>query len=647
VKHSLAKFLSVITGLLVVVLVSVFAIFAKTAFDHQRDAARILSIVSVKRDMLSSQEAVRSENAILDLVLEDKQPASPSTLALAAKLHARSLKTFDHLKTHSNQFTSGYAQILKDSAAYDRALPLILEAAALPRETRPAGIIGQLHSVAAALLDGLNRKSASLSRSISSPDPLINEMLRVNDIGWRTRSDAGADRHAVMSALLAGGMPAPEAREEFAEMKGRVAASWAVIADDSRLSEFPDRMKAAVARANWLYFTDFMAKRKAVIQLLSQGKSVPLSGYNWVQLSGRGVDAIMAVSNTTLDLTESYAAAQLAIARRNFIIAIGLMLASIALAGLAAVYVMGRVIRPLRAITRTMQAIAGGNLKSEIPFGDRQDEIGQFAGALKMFRDATTERIRLEKALVESRVAQESAETSNRVKSEFLANMSHELRTPLNAIIGFSDIMQHQVRGPLPKDYQEYAVLIHESGNHLLNLVSDILDLAKIEAGKFIIDLRDMDLEETVDYCLQLTRRRAEECGITLVKTMPESPLVLNADPRACKQILLNLLSNAVKFTRRGGSVEIIAMATDDCVSISVRDTGIGISPNILSRIGTAFEQASNDPMLAREGTGLGLALVKALVTQHGGSLRVESRENVGTAVRVELPRSQASRAAA
>jgi len=308
---------------------------------------------------------------------------------------------------------------------------------------------------------------------------------------------------------------------------------------------------------------------------------------------------------------------------------------------------MGRVIRPLRAITRTMQAIAGGNLKSDIPFGDRQDEIGQFAGALKMFRDATTERIRLEKALVESRVAQESAETSNRVKSEFLANMSHELRTPLNAIIGFSDIMQHQVRGPLPKDYQEYAVLIHESGNHLLNLVSDILDLAKIEAGKFIIDLRDMDLEETVDYCLQLTRRRAEECGITLVKTMPESPLVLNADPRACKQILLNLLSNAVKFTRRGGSVEIIAMATDDCVSISVRDTGIGIAANILSRIGTAFEQASNDPMLAREGTGLGLALVKALVTQHGGSLRVESRENVGTTVRVELPRVQASRAAA
>jgi HAMP domain-containing protein len=470
VKHSLAKLLSVITGLLVVVLVSVFAIFARTAFERQRDADRILSIVSVKRDMLSAQEAVRSEDAILDLVLEDKKPASQSTLAMAVKLHARAQETFAHLKTRSNQFTSGYAQILGESAAYDRALPRILEAVALPRETRPAGIVGELRSVASALLSDLNRKSASLSRSISSPDPLINEMLRVNDIGWRTRSDAGADRHAVMSAILEGGMPAPKALGEFAEMKGRVAASWAVIADDSRLSEFPDAIKAAVARANWLYFTDFMAKRKNVIQLLSQGKPVPLSGYDWVQLSSHGVDAIMAVSSTALDLTESYAASQLAMARRNFAIAIGLMLASIALAGFAAVYVMGRVIRPLRAITRTMEAIAGGNLKSDIPFGGHQDEIGQFAGALKMFRDATTERIRLEKALVNSRVAQESAETSSRIKSEFLANMSHELRTPLNAIIGFSDIMQHQVRGPLPKDYEEYAALIHESGNHLLNL---------------------------------------------------------------------------------------------------------------------------------------------------------------------------------
>src|SRR5678815_4781730 len=206
--------------------------------------------------------------------------------------------------------------------------------------------------------------------------------------------------------------------------------------------------------------------------------------------------------------------------------------------------------------------------------------------------------------------------------------------------------MQHQIKGPLNASYLEYAALINESGNHLLNLVSDILDLAKIEAGKFSIDPHPMDLSETVDLCLKLTQRRADEGEIKLVKTAQQDTLMLTADQRACKQILLNLLSNAVKFTRRGGTVEVIVADAADRIRLKVRDTGIGIPADLLPRIGSAFEQASNDPMLAREGTGLGLALVKALVTQHGGSVSIESQENVGTTVNIDLPRSQPNRAA-
>ena len=647
-KHSLAKLLSLITGLLVVVLVSVFAIFATTAFRHQQDASRIVSIVGVKRDMLSSQQALRAEGGVLDMALEEKAPANKSTLDLIIRMHARTQENFARLRHHvANKYTSGYAQILEMSDTYDRMLPAILAAAALPLEARSPQLIEKRLHVVSGLLDELNHKSASLSRSISSADPLINEMLRVNDIAWRARSDAGTDRHSIMRAMLQGEAPPIRTTlRQTAEMNGRVAVSWAVVEDDARLPEFPPALKAAVAEANWIYFTQFMAQRNAVLGALLDGKAAPMSVQEWVELSNHGIAALMAVSNTALNITGRYAAEQAAMARTNFYIAIGLMLASIALASFAAIYVIWGVIRPLRAITRTMEHIAGGNLKSDIPFGDRSDEIGQFAAALKLFRDGSMERIKLEKALVESRVAQETAETSSRIKSEFLANMSHELRTPLNAIIGFSDIMQHQIRGPLPPDYAEYAAMINESGNHLLNLVSDILDLAKIEAGKFSIDLHEVDLNETVDYCLRLTRRRAEECGLTLVKTMAESPLMLTADPRACKQILLNLLSNAVKFTRRGGTVEITAASFGDRMRISVRDTGIGIPAQILSRIGEAFQQA-NDPMLAREGTGLGLALVKALVSQHGGSVHIASKENVGTVVTVELPRVQAARAAA
>jgi signal transduction histidine kinase len=649
VKHSLAKLLSLITALLVVVLVSVFAILAKAAYDHQRDAARILSLVSIKRDMLSAQEAMRLEGAILDNALEEKAPASPQTLAMIAALHRREHDTFQRLAEHrGDDLADGYDEILRRNADYDNAVvPRLVAISRLPREQRPPRIDAVRIGAASLLLGAMNRKSNSLSRNVASADPLINELLRVADIAWRARSDAGNDRHAIMTAMLAGKIPAPETLQRFAELKGRVAASWAIIEDDSRLPILPDAVRTSVARANWLYFTEFMARRTITVRLLSQGTPLPLSGRDWINLSNPAVDSLLAVSRNALNLTAVYAQTQLGAAQRNLYFAIALMLLSIALASSIAIYVMWRVIRPLRAITDALPTIANGELKGVIPFIERDDEIGQFARALEMFRNGALERMRLQKALVESRVARETAETSNRVKSEFLANMSHELRTPLNAIIGFSDIMHHQIHGEMPERYQEYVSLIHEAGNHLLHLVSDILDLAKIEAGKFEIDPREMDLQETVDYCLRLMRRRAEEKHVSLVKDMPQGPLLLIADPRSCRQILLNLVSNAVKFTRENGMVGITVRAEDGKMTIQVRDNGVGIPQDLLPRIGNAFEQGSNDPMLAREGTGLGLALIKALGREHGGSFSLESRENAGTCVTVELPLAQSDRAAA
>jgi signal transduction histidine kinase len=648
VKHSLAKFLLITTTFLVVMLVAVFAVFVKAAFERRYEAARILSIVTVKRDMLICQEAMRMEGALLDTALEEENAAPPGTVEQIARLHARSQRAFAQMRQHqNNEFANGYDDILQRNADYGRLLPVILDAAAKPLASRPTGLVQARIEAANLVLGALGSKSDSLSRTVSSSDLLISEMLHVADLGWRARADAGSDRHAIMVAILARRTPATETLQDTAELKGRVATSWALISADSRLPGFPAVMRAAVARANWLYFTDFMRLRTRTIHALSEGQPVALGGRDWVRLSDPGLDSIMAISGTALNLTASHAAEQLEAARRNFYLAIALMVLCIALASFGAVYVIWRVIRPLRVITGAITAFSGGTFKGGIPFGDRADEIGQFARALKMFRDGALERMQLEKALVESRVAQETAETSNRVKSEFLANMSHELRTPLNAIIGFSELMQHQIYGALPGRYVEYVALINEAGIHLLNLVSDILDLAKIEAGKFELDPREVDLRETVDGCLKLTQRRAEEKAIALVKTLPDGALTLTADPRSCKQILLNLLSNAVKFTRNGGRVEVAAFVKGGHMRISVRDNGIGIPEQVLSRIGGAFEQASNDPMLAREGTGLGLALVTALVRQHGGRLSIESQENSGTCVTVELPLVQPDRAAA
>jgi cell cycle sensor histidine kinase DivJ len=244
-------------------------------------------------------------------------------------------------------------------------------------------------------------------------------------------------------------------------------------------------------------------------------------------------------------------------------------------------------------------------------------------------------------------VARESAEASNRIKSEFLANMSHELRTPLNAILGFSDMMKNEIFGPLAAQYREYAGLIHESGDHLLNLVSDLLDIAKIEAGKFVVAFEAVELAEALDYCTRMLKRRALEKGIALVVDTPPDPVTFSADPRGFRQIVINLLSNAVKFTRRGGRVGLVASIQAGELKIVVSDSGIGMSESLLARIGRPFEQASNDPSHAREGTGLGLSLVHAIVMQHGGTLAIQSREHVGTTVTVCLPLVREARAAA
>ncbi len=230
--------------------------------------------------------------------------------------------------------------------------------------------------------------------------------------------------------------------------------------------------------------------------------------------------------------------------------------------------------------------------------------------------------------------ASETAESASRAKSEFLANMSHELRTPLNAIIGFSEIMQREMFGPLgDRRYQEYSGDILSSGQHLLALINDILDMSKIEAGKLTLRPEPLDLVEIADDVIRLVRTRAEAGGLTLAVEIPALPPV-EADYRALKQILLNLLSNAVKFTPRGGRVEITAAERPDGrVRVSVRDTGIGIAEADLSRLAKPFEQIENQHSKTQQGTGLGLALTKSLVERHGGALDIESRSGIGTTV--------------
>ncbi len=236
--------------------------------------------------------------------------------------------------------------------------------------------------------------------------------------------------------------------------------------------------------------------------------------------------------------------------------------------------------------------------------------------------------------------AKDVADAASRTKSEFLANMSHELRTPLNAIMGFSEVIKNQMFGQVGvPQYVDYAGDIYASGAHLLEIINDILDLSKVEAGKLEVTEERLDLRAVAESVFQLVKGRADEGGVTLMHDIADELPRLYADKRKLKQMLLNLLSNAIKFTHQCGAVDLFAgVAEDGGIELRIRDTGIGIAADQIDHVLAPFGQV--DSALAREhqGTGLGLPLVKALVELHGGHLTFDSEPGVGTNISLCFP---------
>ena len=280
--------------------------------------------------------------------------------------------------------------------------------------------------------------------------------------------------------------------------------------------------------------------------------------------------------------------------------------------------------------------------------------LERYVGRLGVIADRRKKELALrsakeiaEAAADEAREAYHQAAVANRAKSEFLANMSHELRTPLNAIIGFSEALMLEIFGPLGERYQDYAGDIHDSGKHLLQIVTDILDISKIEQGKFQINAEEVDIVPIVECTLALLRERAQQNDVVLKYDVEATGGRLYADPRCLKQILINLVTNAVKFTERGGRVDISAgEQSDGSYVIKVADTGCGIDPREIPRILKPFEQMASSMTRDHDGYGLGLPLVNGMACMHGATVDISSEPGVGTEVRVIFPSNRVRRAA-
>lgn len=289
---------------------------------------------------------------------------------------------------------------------------------------------------------------------------------------------------------------------------------------------------------------------------------------------------------------------------------------------------------------RVAQHRSADGKRREVEIGSRWLQVNEFAlanGGVVMIHYDVTDRKKGEVDLV---AAKEAAELADRAKSQFLANMTHELRTPLNAVIGFAEVLRDELFGPLgDKQYYDFVADIHASGQHLLELIDDILDLSKIEVGQRELQAQPMNVDRTIEAAVRMVRQRAAQNDIHLDVDVEQNLPPLNGEERGIKQILINLLSNAIKFTPKDGRVSVIARASaDHGLVISVADTGIGIAPQDIPLAFAPFVQIDSTHARQYEGTGLGLPLVKSLVEMHGGTVRIDSEVDKGTTVIVHLP---------
>ena len=341
---------------------------------------------------------------------------------------------------------------------------------------------------------------------------------------------------------------------------------------------------------------------------------------------------------------EVFAPLYAAIFRTIVVLIIGL-----ALAALASLILTRRMVAPIEALQAGAARVATGDWGQpiEVQTGDELQSLAEgFNRMTEQLRESYAElEQRVEDRTRDLAIAMEQLEqkgqeleTVSRHKSEFLANMSHELRTPLNAIIGFSEVLHEQMFGELNEQQLRYVGDVLESGQHLLSLINDILDLSKVEAGRMELELSEVSLPLTLQSGLTMQGERAQRTGITLGLTVHPDDLVVRADERKLRQIVFNLLSNAVKFTPPGGRVDVSARLTDGIVEVAVTDTGSGIAPEDQDLIFEEFQQARGDPAGPWEGTGLGLPLARSFVELHGGRLWVESEEGVGSTFRFTLP---------
>ena len=490
--------------------------------------------------------------------------------------------------------------------------PVALRQAVEARRAARGGPAGGAWRVAEDRLAQVVEADAAAALKPTLSDPFLAEMIRVRQMSWAAFLGAQADQ-AQAEATTPSGTPATtRGLDRGAADLAEVRTRWALVDDEARLPTTPPELKAAILAANQAFFVDRSSRPAR-----AETDAAPIAKV--AEVAARLTEAAKRTSQAAADTVGP----------------IVLLVAALVLSGTGFLLIFARLVQPIAVLTATMRRVAEGDLDSPIPFRGQADEIGDLAQALEMFRNSAVERLRVESELLKAQAEAAAANDASRLKSQFLANISHEIRTPLNGVLGMTQVM---ARDELSSEQRDRLQVVQQSGEALLALLNDLLDLARIEAGKLVLESTEFDLTELLNGVRATFSGIAETRNLAFDLVIEDAAAgIYRGDPTRVRQILFNLVSNALKFTP-AGSVRIEVSRSRGRLRIAVADTGIGMSKAAVGRLFESFVQAEASTSRRFGGSGLGLSICRELVDLMGGAITAKSQEGQGSAFTVTLP---------
>jgi signal transduction histidine kinase/ActR/RegA family two-component response regulator len=636
---SISASLQSITAVMAIALVVICSVAVQRAFERRQTAERVLVNVGVSRDLFAGLQEIRLERGIQSAL------AAPQVMAptASAALDARRADAERHFQSALDRLAQDPSPATRAEAAdigarfraFETVRDQAMAAARLPADRRPAGMADRFLAADAAMVSPTASLARRLNTEVSRNDPFLAEMTKIEQMVWWARDAAGQDALMIGSARALDRKPTEAELQALQTQAGRADEAWDMVRDETRMPGTPPSLQVAVAKATQAYFVDFRRVADTVIAELAAGAPQSIDRSREMQITMVGLGSIMAVTNQAFDLSQAHAQDEVAAADRDAAIAAAFLLLTLGLTVFTTLFISRRIVTPIVRISQAMGTVAAGDLAFEAPYQDRADEIGRLARALTVFRRNALEARRVEDELSQSRVAVDAAEAASRLKSQFLANMSHEIRTPLNGVLGMVQVMEYEAATPLQL---ERLATIRDSGEALLRVLNDVLDLSKIEAGEFDLHGAEFDVRELTERTVAVFAAGAEARGLASeCDVAADAEGVWMGDAPRIRQILSNLISNALKFTERGG-VSVSVARRGEALSFAVSDTGIGIAAEALPKLFNKFSQVDDSNTRRFGGTGLGLAISRELAQLMGGDIEVESSPGVGSTFRVTLP---------